>query len=38
LQQLEEGGLVKKAEGPKKGRILTKKGKEIIEKYFGYGK
>jgi len=38
LQQLENGGLVKKVETPKKGRILTEKGKEIVEKYFGYGK
>ena len=31
LQQAEEAGLVKKAEGKKKGRMLTEKGKKLLE-------
>jgi len=31
LQQAEEAGLLKKAEGSKKGRMLTPKGKEFLE-------
>ena len=31
LQQAEEAGLVTKAEGKKKGRMLTKEGKEFLE-------
>lgn len=38
LQQLEKGGLIKKVEKPRKGRILTEEGKKIIKEYFGYEK
>ena len=31
LQQAEKAGLVKKAEGKKKGRMLTDKGKKLLE-------
>jgi ribosomal protein S19E (S16A) len=31
LQQAETGGLLKKAEGNKKGRMLTDEGKELLE-------
>lgn len=32
LQQLESAGLVKKGEGKKKGRIITPKGKSLLDK------
>jgi len=33
LQQLEKSGLIKQVSEPRSGKILTKKGKELINKY-----
>lgn len=32
LQQLEQSGLIKKTDKPKKGRILTSKGQKLLER------